>query len=786
MLQFRKHVTSSLKTQKLLGAIKAAGRPTATRADPQHRKDAANHIQQAYKRHVRAVRDRRLAWQARALRVEERVRRRHHAAKMIQKRVRGMIGRKIARIKRAEQMMRRCIQKLKWKRIRRRIIAGRRIGNWVVRKRAQRLASLWKLEKKRQLEMTVRLQRWVRNHIISRRRLYLLLAEGRRQEETLLFCEQSVRICAQHVADELVMESRGRGFEEALKKHWAITSGTAKTKRTRAPAFPALQMMYLVVSGVRDISKWKEMDEKALVSTRMERLKAVALFKSASKHHQITKQAVTAKTADGDSGNALSPSKVKTKELFSATDVDISMAKAAGSSKRPLSYEEFTHVLRLIAEMKLGDKVQIWWGKYDGGDAQFLALLWKYLFVISDLRPVAQQLMQYANDLLHKRCRTIQRLATKHKQFLTGAFIRLQKRKERELLIKERMAIKIQTRMRSYLAVNKRKRRVQEVYNKFIDAEWGLPYWMNPITGYSTWEKPTILGNQDVNKEPVPCPPAESCGELTKLEFESLAMHNYREQERKEQEERDKHDIVKIKERMLQAKKERCAIKLQKFWHQQSPLMRARRMIKEKRKETDAYYQQYLLDRKKERELRFRAKQFIGKAPILPTDSPVTQCLRRMTVLQRRRLEIRARMFGLLVSEYMLEGVPLPGVGRLRNGGRYIESSEDLRGWVMNRQTLRLRKLEKRRADDDSPKPKDIILDIDRKLKVEERRIPLEQVYNRALSQPEGANVADDAAAEDGVDIFQLFLVEFSMELRRPIWFSHPLYVVFARYYICL
>ncbi|KAH9053556.1 hypothetical protein Ae201684P_015321 [Aphanomyces euteiches] len=45
---------------------------------------------------------------------------------------------------------------------------------------------------------------------------------------------------------------------------------------------------------------------------------------------------------------------------------------------------------------------------------------------------------------------------------------------------------------------------MRKLMQKYIDAATGIPYWTNPQTGYSTWKKPSLLGKQDVDHNPIP------------------------------------------------------------------------------------------------------------------------------------------------------------------------------------------------------------------------------------------------------------------------------------------
>ena len=47
---------------------------------------------------------------------------------------------------------------------------------------------------------------------------------------------------------------------------------------------------------------------------------------------------------------------------------------------------------------------------------------------------------------------------------------------------------------------------MKTVFRKYIDYDSGLPYWVNPRTGFSTWTKPLCFGKEDVDTEAIPMP----------------------------------------------------------------------------------------------------------------------------------------------------------------------------------------------------------------------------------------------------------------------------------------
>ena len=71
---------------------------------------------------------------------------------------------------------------------------------------------------------------------------------------------------------------------------------------------------------------------------------------------------------------------------------------------------------------------------------------------------------------------------------------------QRELNRKTAAAVVIQRFVRQKLARMKFIRMLRLSYKKFIDPESQLPYWVNPKTGTTTWSKPLIFGDDDVEQ----------------------------------------------------------------------------------------------------------------------------------------------------------------------------------------------------------------------------------------------------------------------------------------------
>lgn len=997
--------------------------------------EAATTIQRCYRRHKRFVQFLRRHWREEAVKVDVRVLRRRRAAVAIQRRVRGRQARQLYRRMKAEKLLLAFVVAWKWKVAVKLAHAARKICRWIKQRRTQHVAQLWRLERRRQHAMATRIQRLWRRRLAFCSKLSTLLSRTRKREETALFCRQSLRVCTQHLTDELIFASLTRGFEESIRAYVYPTKAAKHhaPRQTGGLFFPIVQMVFLAASGAKDPSKWRDVDERALLQTKLERSRVVALFKSVNKHYQDSKSAA---------GKGLPKAKSKA-AFFSMTDVDLTLAKAGGASKRPLTFEEFGHVLRLLAELKLASRVQLWWSRYEGSDAQLFALLWDFVFVLPDMVPLVQLLSAFVLQELNKRCERIQHLFQRGRNLRRGLLARLERRRLLEAQAQSRAATLLQARVRVLLAKKQHKLRVQEVYEKYIDPEWGLPYWTNPKTGYSTWEKPRVLRAEDVRTEVVPYPRAnetlklacdgvpecsrcaewfcydcaeffcvaclpvfhtdksedERAGESSKAEevgssdvekttagdavgdseavqkeakekkrksehetekielcglcqfqvasrkclsclsssqprlkqnssppgaalssgdvksskerealfcdacfafthrrggltvhksvelletcsvctssdddldvsssssssspskthenkstrgmrhavqwqcehcevnqrvcgrcvstshppevcggdpkrvrLQTLAMVERARKIAEELEARDRADVEKMRLRSVRARRERCARRIQKFWRARIPIVRAKRVVAKLKQSKQERWLQHQADAKREKQFVYLARSFLGIAKPLPTDSVVRRKLREMNALQRRQLAIRARMFGLLVHEYMRVGIPLPGIGRTFGGSHAIDTTEDLRGWVKSRQTIRLKRItidpsaKRTRTlenlsswhhlanwDHESNESlvtegsggggdMELLVDVAVKETITERRIPLAQPLRWSGTRKPDKVGRDDGGGEAAEDeqVFVMYLVEYSMDPSRVVWINHSLYV---------
>ncbi|KAF1774748.1 WW domain [Phytophthora cactorum] len=348
---------------------------------------------------------------------------------------------------------------------RREAVRGKQVNEWMElvqreHERSRCAAVLIQKHLRRWVQQRKFLMAQARRKKIARRTR--LAEKTRRMEQTLGFCDQSLRLCRQHKADELVAQSLSFSLEDALRpllsettrsptrsktsptKQKAVASNSGK-RHSNVVAFPVLQMMFLMASGWKMPFVWRELDGKTLFQTKLERTKAVKFFRSLTKQgnpvaHQIQQSPAV------ETGTSLSPTRRNKKpvtkgakgvETFSSVDVDVAVARATGGAKGALDFASFVRVIGLLGEISLTQQSQSpYWGRFD---------------------------------------------------------------------------VVLQTQARELLARRELRRRMQETYEKFLDPTWGLPYWMNPRSAYSTWQKPRILGAEDVQCEPVPFPLLNDC-----------------------------------------------------------------------------------------------------------------------------------------------------------------------------------------------------------------------------------------------------------------------------------
>lgn len=336
---------------------------------------------------------------------------------------------------------------------------------------------LWTLEQQRRALMATLLQRYVRYRLLLRLGLTRTLAIARRCEEGRTLGAAALAISRYQWQGRAVLRALGAGFEHPMKRHLQGSD--------RAAEWPLVQLVFLVASGVKDpVARSKEPGgDSSVLHTRLERSRALLFFKTLN-------QAVG-----------------KKRPFFTGTDVDVALAQVTGASRRALTFPEFATVLRKLADTKFAS-VGSWW-RLDvvAGDARLLSLLYNVALRHGDLSPMGVRLDARANQVLDQAARVMQRMVRRRRDKLQGALLVARLTKERESEAHHRAAIRIQALARRVLAKRELKTRIKVAYDKLVDPEYGLPYWMNPRSGFSTWRKPPVLGADDVEGEPVPFPP---------------------------------------------------------------------------------------------------------------------------------------------------------------------------------------------------------------------------------------------------------------------------------------
>nr|CCA15748.1 1 putative [Albugo laibachii Nc14] len=240
-----------------------------------------------------------------------------------------------------------------------------------------------------------------------------------------------------------------------------------------------------------------------------------------------------------------------------------------------------------------------------------------------------------------------------------------------------------------------------------------------------------------------------------------------------------------------------AARKIYSFLKNFKAIALARQIRRKKQLAKDSIWRQRQIDAKIERHMLYQLQLFFGVARPLPSDTKILQALRHLNAYQRRRLMIRARQFGLLVEEYILHGIPLPGVVSCKvtqaSSSVWLETSEDLRGWVLPRQTLRLRPIHAARHNHsnsltqfsyepavltrtwlEAQEAQDLLVCIDSKRKIHEKRIPIvDSIVPFDYDKKRWINFDEmnDPAIQQEI-LCHAFLVEFSLDNESHVWLA--------------
>lgn len=990
---------------------------------------ASSVIQRNYQRYRAKMHAQRQLWREKACKVDIRVSKRRQSAIRIQSAWRGYLARFALVNLRAERTLRIFIRRWKLRRSAARACAANRIAKWYYHACRRRLAHIYRLEQERRAYSRGILQRWARFIVWKRFRLYRILAEARRLEEAREFGRVSLQLSRRHLRDSVLARSIQVSIEPAIKRylsqlqgHTPQGSSLLSWRKYRVVELPIVQLVFVMAAtGVAySVVKFRELSTLnpasssvvSMLQARLDRSKALQFFKT------LNRVGLPASSSPKRSPGKKAGKK-KSSLLFGPTDVDLCLAKVAGASKSALTFAEFVRVLSLMADLKasvLTTSEMLASSRHDEATTRIIALVCRVVLADVDFAAVHDDFEIQLDAELDAHARCLQRLARRRANKLLGAMLRANAIRDQRGRKREDAAIRIQKHIRRMLAYRELRKRVMKCYEKYVDPDWGLPYWMNPRTGYSTWRKPAVLKAEDISCEVVPFPPLtltlkipchgrnecarcaewlcydcdeffcaeclpefhtnktkakadleavkdrdeevddakvqpskaisddtshkmehldlcglcqfqlasrrcldcvaapktkqrqqqqsnqaerekqalfcdvcfaflhrrgalqmhsvapllelckfcvsdilvvdpqpdkkvanavqwecqtcdqqrvcgscavrlhpiENCGELKRMSLQTNKMVERAERLKAEQEARDRADVDKRRERAELARRDHLARVIQRFWRNNGPVMRARRVLATRRRKQNDQWKQLQLDRKKEKTIKFRAQAVLGMAPVLPSDSDVQKRLRTMNSAVRRRMRLRARAFGVLLHEYMTVGVPLPGLARLVRGNSEsgdsdeLMPSEDLRGWVKNRQTLRIVKIPKDvptaekylyawtvlarwgKHGDEENRGEGVLLDIGAKVNaVSERSIVLASPFPRdsksnathnetsntnvesgsevSLKKRRKHNKEDEVEQEDDDFELAMFLVEFSLDPKRTVWIDHSL-----------
>ncbi|OQR98138.1 hypothetical protein ACHHYP_08977 [Achlya hypogyna] len=148
-------------------------------------------------------------------------------------------------------------------------------------------------------------------------------------------------------------------------------------------------------------------------------------------------------------------------------------------------------------------------------------------------------------------------------------------------------------------------------------------------------------------------------------------------------------------ERDLEARRLASAIRIQRNWRRKEAHQKGFALVLALAKAKQAEWAKLQRDRKKERTVQYALKDVFGKAEFLETDTAAIRVLRRLNVFTRHKaragsITARVRRLQVPLDEYVFQGVLLPGHASIAKGSKMLETSEDIRGWVVNGQALRI------------------------------------------------------------------------------------------------
>ncbi|CAK4150406.1 unnamed protein product [Aphanomyces euteiches] len=167
--------------------------------------------------------------------------------------------------------------------------------------------------------------------------------------------------------------------------------------------------------------------------------------------------------------------------------------------------------------------------------------------------------------------------------------------------------------------------------------------------------------------------------EAERARFETLKTNEILAEEKRIQDAKD-----------LEALKIKMALRIQRGWRRKVSCKTGIMHLLDLHKQKQDLWEKIRRDRLTEKNLVYQVKYLFGKADVLETDSSIQRILRGLNIYTRHKIESRARALNIPLEEYLHLGVLLPGVASINEGSNQIETSEDLRGWLVPAQAIRI------------------------------------------------------------------------------------------------
>ena len=385
---------------------------------------------------------------------------------------------------------------------------------------ARRLQRLWKGRKMRQLfrmqvESQLRIIRAARSFQRSwrgyvQRRAYERLLEARRVRAELgnagreLF--DNAKWCE---LDRMLLRALGASTKKVRKLEDVELVGKAMERAEDQPFKDRMRPAAVVLELMSIYDKYCKMNppEKKLGLTKWNKILVAC-------HNVIGKGSGASMTAvEGEIIFKRACAANPTKDEKGASHIDTR-----------LTYEGFCQALTMAAEKKFGLKrtgrrgsttakttaeehnlhhsAATWRGHYTGTDAMVLRLLNDHVFMGTRISDPMSKLRRQVENRADLRCSLSQQVI-RHAwtAFFFRRHMRNLKLKRKRLRREHAMffgAMRLQMCYRTRRARAALREKLRTMYQKYFDAESGMPYWLNPLTQESTWSKPAILGDMEV------------------------------------------------------------------------------------------------------------------------------------------------------------------------------------------------------------------------------------------------------------------------------------------------